>query len=126
MPDKKKKILIIDDEAGIRDLLKFRLISYGYDVVSASDGYEGLEMAKAESPDAIILDIMMPYFNGVEVCRKLKTDLKTRNIPVIFLSVMATKEDMETGKSAGAEFFLTKPYDPAKLDVVLRLALGNN
>ncbi len=123
MSDKKKTILIIDDEVGLRNLLKFRLVSFGYDVMTAEDGYAGIELAKAHSPDLIILDIMMPYFNGIEVCKKLKSDFKTQHIPIVFLSVLAQKEDMELGKQAGGEFFLTKPYDPEKLNLVIRMAL---
>ena len=126
MADSKKTILIIDDEAGLRNLLKFRLVSFGFDVLMAEDGYIGIELAKVKKPDVIILDIMMPYFNGIEVCKKLKNDYVTKNIPVIFLSVLAQKEDIELGKQAGGEFFLTKPYDPEKLDLVLRMALKSN
>jgi DNA-binding response OmpR family regulator len=129
----KKTILIVDDEVGLRNLLKFRLVSFGYDVLVAEDGYAGIELAKTKKPDLIILDIMMPYFNGVEVCKKLKSDYKTKDIPIVFLSVLAQKEDIEMGKEAGGEFFLTKPYDPEKLDFVLRMAFkkekedkGNN
>ena len=121
-PDK-KTILIIDDEVGLRNLLKFRLVSFGYDVLVAEDGYAGLELARTKKPDLILLDIMMPYFNGIEVCKKLKSDFKTRDVPIVFLSVLAQKEDIEMGKEAGAEFFLTKPYDPEKLNLVIRMAL---
>ncbi len=123
MTDEKKTILIIDDEVGLRNLLKFRLASFGFDVLMAEDGYAGLEMAKARKPNLIILDIMMPYFNGIEVCKKLKSDYETRDIPVVFLSVLAQKEDIELGREAGAEFFLTKPYDPEKLNLIIQMAL---
>ncbi len=123
MTENKKLILIIDDEAGIRNLLKFRLVSFGFDVLMAEDGYAGIELAKSKKPDLIILDIMMPYLNGIEVCKKLKSDFSTKDIPIVFLSVLAQKEDIVMGKQAGAEFFLTKPYDPEKLNAVLRLAL---
>jgi DNA-binding response OmpR family regulator len=124
MAEDKKTILIIDDEVGLRNLLKFRLVSFGFDVIVAEDGYTGIEMAKSMKPDLIILDIMMPYFNGIEVCKKLKSDYTTKGIPVVFLSVLAQKEDIEMGKQAGGEFFLTKPYDPEKLNFVLRMALN--
>ena len=119
----KKSILIIDDEVVLRNLLKFRLVSFGFDVLVAEDGYSGIEIAKTRKPDLIILDIMMPYFNGIEVCKKLKSDYKTKDIPVVFLSVLAQKEDIEMGKEAGGEFFLTKPYDPEKLNLIIRMAL---
>ncbi len=124
MAEDKKTILIIDDEVGLRNLLKFRLVSFGFDVIVAEDGYTGIEMAKSMKPDLIILDIMMPYFNGIEVCKKLKSDYSTKGIPVVFLSVLAQKEDIEMGRQAGGEFFLTKPYDPEKLNFVLRMALN--
>jgi len=123
MSEGKKKVLIIDDEVGLRNLLKFRLISFGYDVTVAGDGYAGLELARSRTPDVIVLDIMMPYLNGIEVCKKLKADLKTKDVPIIFLSVLAQKEDIEAGRQAGGEFFLTKPYDPQKLDLLIRMAL---
>ena len=119
----KKSILIIDDEVGLRNLLKFRLVSFGFDVLVAEDGYSGIEIAKTRKPDLIILDIMMPYFNGIEVCKKLKSDYKTKDIPVVFLSVLAQKEDIEMGKEAGGELFLTKPNDPEKLNLIIRMAL---
>ncbi|MFA5039373.1 MAG: response regulator [Candidatus Omnitrophota bacterium] len=123
MAEDKRTILIIDDEVGLRNLLKFRLVSFGYDVLVAEDGYAGIELAKSMKPDLIILDIMMPYFNGIEVCKKLKSDYTTKEIPIVFLSVLAQKEDIEMGKQAGGEFFLTKPYDPEKLNFVIRMAL---
>lgn len=123
MGEEKKTILIIDDEVGLRNLLKFRLVSFGFDVLVAEDGYTGIELAKSMKPDIIILDIMMPYFNGIEVCKKLKSDYSTKQIPIVFLSVLAQKEDIEMGKQAGGEFFLTKPYDPEKLNFVIRMAL---
>ena len=124
MTENKKVILIIDDEVGLRNLLKFRLVSFGYDVLVAEDGYAGIEIAKTMKPDLVILDIMMPYFNGIEVCKKLKSDYTTKSIPVIFLSVLAQKEDIEMGKQVGAEFFLTKPYDPEKLNLVIKMAMN--
>ncbi len=123
MSSEKKTILVIDDEVGLRNLLKFRLVSFGFDALIAEDGYAGIEIAKSKKPDLIILDIMMPYFNGIEVCKKLKSDYKTKDIPIIFLSVLAQKEDIEMGKQAGGEFFLTKPYDPEKLNLIIRMAL---
>lgn len=122
----KQTILIIDDEVGLRNLLRFRLVSFGFDVLVAEDGYSGIEIAKTRNPDLVILDIMMPYFNGIEVCKRLKSDFKTKDIPVVFLSVLAQKEDIEMGREAGAEFFLTKPYDPEKLNLVIRMALDKS
>lgn len=123
MSPEKKTVLIIDDEVGLRNLLKFRLVSFGFDVLVAEDGYAGIEIARTKKPDLIILDIMMPYFNGIEVCKKLKSDYKTKEIPIVFLSVLAQREDIEMGKAAGGEFFLTKPYDPEKLNLIIRMAL---
>jgi CheY-like chemotaxis protein len=123
MSDKMRKILIVDDEVGIRSLLKFRLESFGYHVFMAEDGYAGLEIAQKQQPDLIILDIMMPYLNGIEVCRRLKADYTTRRIPVIFLSVLAKEEDIAVAKQSGGEFFLTKPYDPQILNLVIEKAL---
>ena len=108
-----KKILIVDDEPIIVRLVESRLKASGYDVISASDGQEALNTARAEKPDLIILDIMLPKMDGYRVCRLLKLDDNFRQIPIIMFSARVQGEDQEKGMAAGAEAYLTKPFNPA-------------
>ena len=110
-----KKILVVDDSVFLQSLLKDRLESDGFTVVQAFDGREGLEKAKKESFDLVLLDVKMPYIDGFEVCRRIKADPQLKNIPVMFLTVMAQKADIETGIAAGAEVYFTKPYESGEL-----------
>jgi DNA-binding response OmpR family regulator len=87
----------------------------GYRVVSAADGAEGLEQARAENPDIIILDIMMPRMNGLEALVALKGDATTQGIPVILLSAKAQAGDVQAGLDRGADAYVTKPFDPLEL-----------
>ena len=109
----KKKILIVDDEAELVDLVKIRLEAAGYDVVKAYDGQEGLEKAKSEKPDLILLDIMMPKMDGYKVCGLLKMDARFKKIPIILFSAKAQKEDELIAKEVGADFYITKPFEAA-------------
>jgi CheY-like chemotaxis protein len=92
----------------------------GYSVVEAVDGVEGLERARADLPDVVVLDIMMPKMNGLEVASALKADPATADIPVILLSAKAQESDIRAGHSTGAEDYITKPFDP--LDLLDRVA----
>ncbi|MDH3382398.1 MAG: response regulator [Flavobacteriaceae bacterium] len=105
-----KKILIVDDEKKIRDLVSFRLEFKGYEVVSAANGTEALEKVASESPALLVLDIMMPDLTGYEVCKRLKEDDKTKHIKVILLTAKGRKQDEEEGYSVGADSFMTKPF----------------
>ena len=110
-----KKILLVDDEPNITKLLSMRLKSSGYEVLTASDGAEGLEKARSQNPDLIILDLMMPKMEGYEVCRLLKFDEKYKHIPIIISSAKSTDEDRHLGEKVGADDYLSKPYDPEDL-----------
>ena len=117
-----KKILICDDDPAILRVIQVNLEVEGYDVVTAHHGEQALEVAHAEHPDLIILDIMMPRLDGYQTCEQLKAADDTKEIPVIFLSAKAQASDIEKGKSFGVEEYLTKPFDPTDLiDVVERL-----
>jgi CheY-like chemotaxis protein len=109
------KILVVDDNNKSINLLKLNLEAYGFDVATAINGREGLDKAFSESPDAIILDVRMPALNGWQVCERLKKDLRTQAIPVIFLTAYSQKTDIEKSQKLGAELFLTKPLDPEEL-----------
>jgi len=93
----KAKILIIEDDRDIVEMLKYNLKDQGYETISALDGNEGLKLAKKEQPDLIILDIMLPFIDGFEVCRTLKKDQMTANIPIIILSAKSQETDKVVG-----------------------------
>ena len=110
-----KKILIIDDEINLVVLLESRLKMQGYEVITASDGQAGLEMAKKYKPDLIILDLMLPKMDGYTVCGLLKNDRRYAKIPIILFTARIQESDRQTGKEVGAEAYITKPFDPKVL-----------
>ncbi len=117
-----KRILICDDDPAILRVLEVNLEVEGYDVLLAHHGEEAYEVAVAEHPDLIILDIMMPRLDGYQTCAKLKANEAIKHIPVVFLSAKAQQSDVDRGKSFGVDDYLTKPFDPMELlDVVERL-----
>lgn len=109
------KILLIDDEIDLVEILKLRLEANDYEVIVATDGEEGLRKAREESPDIIILDLMLPKIDGYKVCGILKFDSKYREIPVIMLTARVREEDKKLGKEAKADAYITKPFDPQNL-----------
>ena len=113
-------MLVVDDDPVIQKLLQVNFEMEGYTVVTASDGLEGLERARAESPDVIICDIMMPRMDGLEVARALKGDPETAGIPILLLSAKAQQADVAAGQASGADDYVTKPFDP--LDLLQRVA----
>ena len=108
-------VLVVDDDPVIQKLLKVNFEMEGYDVITAGDGAEGLAAARSESPDVVILDIMMPKMNGLEVLAALKQDKNTEAIPVILLSAKAQSSDVQAGLDRGADAYVTKPFDPLEL-----------
>jgi two-component system cell cycle response regulator len=109
------RILVIDDiDANVR-LLEAKLTAEYYEVLTAGDGPAGIAVAKAELPDIILLDVMMPGMDGFEVCRRLKDDINTRHIPVVLVTALDGREDRIAGLEAGADEFLTKPIDDMML-----------
>ena len=108
-------VLVVDDDPVIQKLLKVNFEMEGYNVVTAGDGAEGLAAARSESPDVVILDIMMPKMNGLEVLAALKGDRSTQRIPVILLSAKAQSSDVQAGLDRGADAYVTKPFDPLEL-----------
>lgn len=112
----KKKILVVDDEPDVLSVLEKRLSEAGYSVVTVLGGREAFDKIKEEMPDLILLDIVMPGIDGVEIGKSLKNDPKTKDIPVIFLTCLFTKKDEEAmGRSAGGNIFIAKPYEPQEL-----------
>lgn len=111
----KKKVLIIEDEKDMVELLSYELERRDYDVVSASDGQAGYAKYLEEWPDLIILDITLPHLNGFEVCRKIRREKKDVTTPIIMLTARAQEEDKIVGGVMGAERYITKPFDTAHL-----------
>ena len=109
------KILVIEDEKNILELVSFNLECEGFQVIATMDGTSGLEMAREELPDLIILDVMLPGMNGLEVCRELHQDPATGNIPVVILSARAEELDKVLGLEMGADDYIVKPFSPREL-----------
>ncbi|MBU1276557.1 MAG: response regulator transcription factor [Proteobacteria bacterium] len=111
----KASILVVEDEKDILDVVDFNLRQAGYRVLKATDGAEGLRLAKHENPDLVVLDIMLPGMDGKEVCRRLKAGEDTRGIPVLILTALSGETDRIIGFEIGADDYLTKPFSPREL-----------
>jgi diguanylate cyclase (GGDEF)-like protein len=120
---KKSRILIVDDDEDIRDILKLTLAEEEYEIIEACDGNEGLKAAQGKSPDLVILDYKMPYLDGREVCRKLKKDILLRHLPVIMLTGKGDIMDKVEGIDAGADDYIVKPFEPKELLARIRMIL---
>src|SRR6266513_5239344 len=114
-----RKILIIEDESDVADLLTLNLRKAGYRVSTAADGASGLQKARDNRPDFIILDLMLPKMSGLEVCRILKSDIATAQMPILMLTAKAEEIDRIVGLEFGADDYVTKPFSPR--EVVLRI-----
>ena len=115
----KPKILVVDDEPDAVELIEFNLKANGYEVATAADGEEALQKARAILPSLIILDLMLPEVDGMEVCKILRRDQRTQNIPIIMLTAKAAEIDRVLGLELGADDYVTKPFSPREL--VLRV-----
>ncbi len=109
------KILVVDDEPDALELIEFNLKGAGYEVVTAADGNEALKKARASLPDLILLDVMLPEVDGLEVCKLLRRDLNTTGIPIIMLTAKAAEIDRVLGLELGADDYVTKPFSPREL-----------
>ena len=110
MADGKRRILVVDDEPSIAKIVKKQLEVAGYEVLVAVDGQDGLDKARQERPDMMVLDVMLPKMNGFEVCATLKQDPQYRQIPILMLTAKAQRQDYQQGLQQGAEAYLTKPF----------------
>jgi DNA-binding response OmpR family regulator len=119
-----KRILVIDDEPLIADMVKMRLESAGYEVITANDGMQGLEKARKEKPDLIVLDVMMPKLDGYKVCRMLKFDERFKNTPIIICTARGQDSDKQTGGEVGADVYITKSSQDADLLNNVKKLLG--
>ena len=120
----KGRILVVDDEIYIVHILDFSLGMEGYEVLTALDGEQALEKARAEKPDLIVLDIMMPKLDGYETCKRLKADPEIKDVPVILLSAKGRNVDQKVGFEVGADDYITKPFSPRKLVERINAILG--
>lgn len=122
----KEKILVIDDEEDILELIRHNLARDGYQVVCASTGESALNKARSESLDLIVLDLMLPGIDGLEVARNLKNDSKTRQIPIVMLTAKGEEADIVTGLELGADDYITKPFSPRVLIARIRAVIRRN
>jgi len=124
-----RHILVVEDEADIRNLVRYNLEQEGYVVAEAADGEQGLAAARKSRPHLIVLDLMLPGMNGLEVCRVLRGEEKTAKLPVVMLTARATEVDKVLGLEIGADDYVTKPFSPrellARVKAVLRRAYGS-
>lgn len=112
---KKTKIVVIEDEADILEIINYNLSKEGYEVCSALDGEEGLQLVKKEIPDLVLLDLMLPGLDGIEVCRKLKAGAATQSISIIMVTAKGEESDIVLGLGIGADDYVTKPFSPREL-----------
>ena len=120
---KKSKIVVIEDEVDILEVINYNLSKEGFDVCSALDGEEGLALIKKEVPDLVLLDLMLPGLDGIEICRKLKTDYSTRSIPIIMVTAKGEESDIVLGLGMGADDYMVKPFRPRELMARIRSVL---
>lgn len=111
----KKRILFVEDETDMMEMVKFRLEAAGFEVISASDGETGLDKTAKENPDLILLDVMLPKIDGFKVCRTLKSDEKYKHIPIVIFTARASEKEQKLGRDCGAEAYITKPFEPEAL-----------
>lgn len=119
----KENILVIEDDEDISELVKYNLAKEGYQVASTTSGEEGLRLARAKLPDLVLLDLMLPSIDGLEVCKSLKRDTKTEHIPVIMLTAKGEESDVVAGLELGADDYITKPFSPKVLIARVRAVL---
>jgi DNA-binding response OmpR family regulator len=121
-----RKVLVVDDDPYIFELVQIYIASDRVEILQAPDAYTGLDLALREDPDVILLDIMMPGMDGLEMCRLLRDTPEIERIPVIILSAKAKKKDIEAGYEAGADDYVTKPFEPDVLARRIDRMLGNS
>ena len=119
-----RKVLVIEDEADIREIIQYNLAREGFRVHCAADGVDGFEKARTISPDLVILDLMLPGMDGIDVCRKMKDDALTRQIPIVMVTAKGEESDVVLGLGVGADDYIPKPFRPkelvARAEAVLR------
>ena len=128
MPEPAHKILLVDDDDMVRDLVAATLKGGDYQLLQAADGGKGLELAREHRPDIVFLDVNMPVMDGVSVCQAIKSDPSTASVTVIMLTALGQEVDKDRARRAGADGYFTKPFSPLTLlrrvDEVLRARDG--
>jgi two-component system phosphate regulon response regulator PhoB len=119
----KPKILVIEDEPDILEVMQYNLEREGYKVVSCRNGEQGLSRIRTDNPDLVILDLMLPGMDGVEVCRQVKSDPVTRAIPIVMVTAKAEESDIVLGLGIGADDYIAKPFSPRVLSARVRALL---
>lgn len=120
------RILVVEDEEDIRELIHFNLFKEKFDVVTARDGEEALEAYKKENPDLVLLDLMLPKLDGISVCKQLRENKNSYNVPIIMLTAKGGEEDVIRGLESGADDYITKPFSPKILIARVKAALRRN
>lgn len=118
-----QKILVVDDEAVLRDTISYNLEQAGYQVIKAANGLDALDSARQEPPDLVVLDIMLPGIDGLEVCRQLRRERATATVPIIMLTAKADEIDKVVGLEVGADDYMTKPFGRRELLARVRALL---
>ena len=119
-----KKLLIVDDEAGVRALVRMTLDSGVYEIFEASEGFRALDLAREHRPDLVLLDVMLPDVSGMDVCRKIKDDPDLASTTVVMLTARAQTNDVGDAEEAGADGYFTKPFSPIALTRKVESILG--
>lgn len=119
-----KKILIVEDEKSLLKLESILLKSKGYQVIGASSGTEALALVAQERPDLILLDVMLPGMDGFKVCARLKSSPETRDIPVVMVTARTKQDDIARGREVGADEYITKPFQSARVTSTIARLLG--
>ncbi len=122
----KENILVVEDEEAIRELVRYNLNREGYSVQEAESGEQALQFTKNKLPDLVILDLMLPEIDGLEVCKRLKSDTRTQHIPIVMLTAKGEEADIVTGLELGADDYITKPFSPRVLVARVRALLRRN
>jgi len=117
------RILVVDDEDDLLELVRYNLAKEGYDVVCVGSGEEALKAARKDPPDLIVLDLMLPAVDGLEVCRRLKGDARTREVPIVMLTAKSEESDMIAGLDRGADDYIAKPFSPRVLTARVKALL---
>ena len=124
---KGKTILLVEDEPSVIELMNIFLSRNGYKILNVLEGTEVVDKVRSAKPDLVILDIMIPKLNGFEVCSRLKADAELKNIPVLILSALVQKNEIEMGIRMGADMYMTKPFQNAELiQAIEKLLSGAN
>jgi two-component system phosphate regulon response regulator PhoB len=112
---KPEKIVVVEDEADILEVIEYNLAREGYKVLTSSDGDKALGIIKNENPDLVVLDLMLPGIDGIEICRRLRLDADTRSIPVVMVTAKGDEADVVLGLGVGADDYIRKPFSPKEL-----------